>query len=135
MKVFEFFEILFLSRTASNAAAIAQNTALASMPEYVKEASFIAQGLYQQLRRDSAAIRFLRDLGMFITSIVIFAVWGIIPLVIALFLWLVVGSIGKAWAQQQAMAEAWAVGREKQMKEAAIREVMYDAAVSRLKLQ
>lgn len=139
--MFEFFEILFLSRIASNTAISAQT----AMPEFVKEANWIAEGLYPQIRRDSGGRRFVINSVMFTATFFlslramhqevdadVIHVW--VWLGVLLF-WLFMAGASKARAQNQAMQAAWASINEKKMKEDIIRDTMYQAAQVRLRLQ
>jgi hypothetical protein len=146
-------ELALIADVASSASATAQNTALASAPEYVKEAHFLAQSLYHQKINEprpmeeganganTNAVKFaavvfilvlfaLGAVGAIETATaVIFDVMTMVCWVLSL--WANTTSTNSEFeekAKREALQEAWDIVSEKLAKEDAIRNAMYSAA-------
>jgi hypothetical protein len=146
----DLLELYLLAKTAGNTDAIAQNTALASAPEYVKDAAFIAQGLFSQKMSQPRPTRgYFRGLnavrlgaGVIIVGllalglpdgaggpIVLAIFWGLIWAVMELANIFARDSEYRQQVKNEALQEAWAIVTEKLAKEEAVRNAMFDAAV------
>jgi hypothetical protein len=137
----DLIDTYLLARTVGNTNAIAQNTAMAAQPEYVKEAHFLAQQIYQhkltQPRKSYASIHIVTViviLGLIGYGITTNPIANLIAMVI-FFFWILItlaaGSTKRADLKAEAGQEAWALVQEKLNKEAAIRETMFLAAQQR----
>jgi hypothetical protein len=135
--MFPILQLLLLGGVAHNTAVTAAN---AAMPEYVKEANYLAQGFFQQLRRKYRFPRFVWNVGMIFTSGILFVGClngenlGFI-LAAQLIGWYVINSYMSASAMNKALERAWSIINEKQNREEMIQNAMYSAAVNRLQLQ
>jgi hypothetical protein len=147
----DLLELYLLAKATGNTDAIAQNTALASMPEYVKEAHFIARHLFDE-KVNAPRPEWTSGYGagiklawiaaivvLFIYSVAAGAEWAFVLAILTVF-----GGAAFAWAavsakenefKQRAAAEAhdqaWEIVNSKLAKEDAVRNAMFDAAVSR----
>jgi hypothetical protein len=146
----DLLELYLLAKTAGNTDAIAQNTALASMPEYVKEHNFIAQHLFQE--KVSAQPEMTSGYGAktklaWIAAIVGLSIYSVGsgeagPFVMAILTifagaalaWLDISTKDnerKQRAAAEAHDEAWEIVNSKLAKEDIVREAMFNAAVNR----
>jgi hypothetical protein len=129
-------EILLLSNISGNTSATAQ---VAALPEYAKEANFLTQGFFNEIRKKSRASRFYLNFGM--TTVIGFLIWNHNgfrdswwPVIVLLLSWAIITTYFKNSAMSKANKRAWDIISQKRMKEEIIRETMFEAASKRRQL-
>jgi hypothetical protein len=107
-------ELALIADVASSASATAQNTALASAPEYVKEAHFIAQSLYREKINAPRPIRetLTHDAVLPVALVVIIALIALGYTALGIIMIL-------GWALMALMARANKVSRNSEFEEKA----------------
>jgi hypothetical protein len=128
-------EGFFLAGIFNSTSQIAQ---MSAMPEFVKEADWLAKGFYSQIRRKSGVARFYLNTGM-ILAIGLLVTSGndhnIGLAVVLLFIWAFIASYFQKSAMKKASRYAWNIIQQKKLKEDHIRETMYQASAKRLSLR
>jgi hypothetical protein len=129
-------EILLLGMISGNTSATAQ---AAAMPEYVKEANYLALSFYKEIRNKSKAARFYLNTGMtLINGFLIVTHDGFrdswYPVVALLLVWAIIAKFFQNSAWSKASAKAWRIIQDRRSKEDLIRETMFAASVNRRQL-
>jgi hypothetical protein len=133
----QWIEIGLLGSISGNTSAIAQS---AASPEFVKEANWLANGFFVEIRRDSRLIRFMFDASML--SLTTMTYFGAVDFnsspvktsIVIVIIWMIINKYFKQSAARKALNQAWSIIREKQVKQDTITEMMYQAAQVRMKV-
>jgi hypothetical protein len=153
----DYYEWRMLDSINQSIQQVAVNSA---MPEFAKEANFLAGGIYSQKRLRTEKQRMTRTLPILATiGLLVWSNWldtnldvivhynnlrvhldtfmgsiSKIGIPIILLLWVVNSAANKSKLWADSMNEAWEIVNEKQRKEAVIRQAMYEGAAARLGL-
>lgn len=132
----EIFEIGLLAGINGNTSAAAH---AAAMPEFAKEADWLANQYFIKIRRKSGPIRVLFDISML--SLTVMTCVGasksqsanVFACIVIIVIWMSISKCIKQMAINKALNQAWATIKEKQMRQNTINEMLYQAAQIRLK--